>query len=135
MDANDSALPNAEALLRQAGAGDKAALAALFELHRKRLRGMVRLRLDRRLQGRVNPSDVLQEAFLDLAEKMPAYASNSTGLPFYLWLRMVVGERLLRVHRQHLGSAMRDAGREVSLYQAHCHRPAAFRWPHSSSAG
>jgi RNA polymerase sigma-70 factor (ECF subfamily) len=93
------------------------ALAGLFERHRKRLRGMVRLRLDRRLQGRVDPSDVLQEAFLDLADKLPAYASDAAKLPFYLWLRLVVGERLLRIHRQHLGAAMRDAGREVSLYR------------------
>src|SRR5262249_11173445 len=39
-------------------------------------------------------------------------------LPFFLWLRLVVGERLLRVHRHHLGVAMRDAGREISLQHA-----------------
>jgi RNA polymerase sigma-70 factor (ECF subfamily) len=79
---------------------------------------MVRLRLDRRLQGRVDPSDVLQEAYIDLAEKFPGYARDrAPDLPFYLWLRLVVGERLQRVHRRHLGAAMRDAGREVSLYR------------------
>jgi RNA polymerase sigma-70 factor (ECF subfamily) len=78
---------------------------------------MVRLRLDRRLQGRVDPSDVLQEAYLDLAEKLPGHVQERSGLPPYLWLRLVVGERLLRVHRQHLGAAMRDAGREVTLYR------------------
>ena len=77
---------------------------------------MVRLRLDRRLQGRVDPSDVLQEAYLDLAAKLPEYASRP-AIPFFLWLRLVAGERLLRVHRHHLGAAMRDAGREVSLHQ------------------
>jgi RNA polymerase sigma-70 factor (ECF subfamily) len=61
---------------------------------------------------------VLQEAYLDLAEKFPGYARDgSPDLPLYLWLRLVVGERLQRVHRQHLGAAMRDAGREVSLYR------------------
>jgi RNA polymerase sigma-70 factor (ECF subfamily) len=78
---------------------------------------MVRLRLDRRLQGRVDPSDVLQEAYLDLAEKLPANKTGASGLPFYLWLRLVVGERLLQIHRMHLGAAMRDAGREMSLYR------------------
>src|SRR4051812_40531327 len=53
-----------EALLGRAAGGDKAALAAFWERHRKRLRLMVRLRLDRRLQGRVDPSDVLQEAYI-----------------------------------------------------------------------
>jgi RNA polymerase sigma-70 factor (ECF subfamily) len=105
-----------EILLRRAVTGDKPALADLFERHRKRLRGMVRLRMDRRLQGRVDPSDVLHEAYMDLAEKLPGYASDRSGLPFYLWLRLVVGERLLRFHRQHLGTVMRAAGREVSLY-------------------
>jgi RNA polymerase sigma-70 factor (ECF subfamily) len=38
-------------------------------------------------------------------------------MPFFLWLRLVVGERLLRIHRQHLDAAMRSAGREISLQQ------------------
>ena len=104
-------------LLSRAAAGDTAALAQLFGRYRKRLRQMVRLRLDRRLQGRVDPSDVLQEAYLDLAEKLTEYVRSRPELPFYLWLRLVVGERLLRIHRRHLGAAMRDAGREVSLHR------------------
>jgi RNA polymerase sigma-70 factor (ECF subfamily) len=32
-------------------------------------------------------------------------------------MRLVTGQRLAQVHRQHLGAAMRDAGREVSLYR------------------
>jgi RNA polymerase sigma-70 factor, ECF subfamily len=118
MDANHpGSADDTDNLLRQAAGGDNAALAGLFERHRKRLRGMVRLRLDARLQGRVDPSDVLQEAYMDLADKLPAYLNDSSPLPFYLWLRLVVGERLLRIHRHHLGAAMRDAGREVSLYR------------------
>src|SRR5437764_7868961 len=77
---------------------------------------MVRLRLDRRLQGRVDPSDLLQEAYIDLAQRLPEYV-HKPPMPFFLWLRLVTGERLLRFHRQHLGTAMRDAGREVSLYR------------------
>ena len=107
---------DSEELLRRAAAGDEAALAALWERHRARLRLMVRLRLDRRLQGRVDPSDVLQDAYLDLAARLPDYA-RERPLPTYLWLRLVTGQRLAQVHRQHLGAAMRDAGREVSLYR------------------
>src|SRR5262245_16052015 len=105
-----------DALLRRAAAGEGAALAELFGRYRKRLRQMVRLRLDRRLQGRVDPSDVLQEAFLDVAEQLPHFL-RKPEMSFFLWLRLVTGQRLMRLHRQHLGAAMRDAGREVSLYR------------------
>jgi len=106
-----------DALVERAGGGDSAALAELFRRHRKRLRQMVRLRLDRRLQGRVDPSDIIQETYIDAARKISEYARERSELPFFLWLRLVAGERLLRVHRQHLGTVMRDAGREVSLYR------------------
>src|SRR5438105_8151427 len=99
-------------LIGRATAGEEAALAELFDRYRGRLRQMVRLRLDRRLQGRVDPSDVLQDAYLDLAQKLPDYV-HKPPMPVFLWLRLVTGERLLRVHRQHLGAAMRDAGREI----------------------
>jgi RNA polymerase sigma-70 factor (ECF subfamily) len=105
---------DSEDLLSRAAAGDEAALAAPWQRHCGRLRPMVRLRLDRRLQGRVDPSDVLQEAYLDLAARLPDSARDRPR-PTYLWLRLVTGQRLAQVHRQHLGAAMRDAGREVSL--------------------
>ena len=60
--------PTDDLLGRDAG-GDDAAMAELFRHYRKRLRQMVRLRLNRRLQGRVDPSDVVQEAYLDLMPK------------------------------------------------------------------
>jgi RNA polymerase sigma-70 factor (ECF subfamily) len=103
-------------LIQRAAAGNESAMAELFDLHRNRLRKMIQIRLDRRLQGRVDASDVLQDAYLDLARKLPSYAENR-AIPFPLWVRLVVGERLLRVHRYHLGAAMRDAGREISIHQ------------------
>lgn len=104
-------------LVRRAAGGDAAALADLFGRHRDRLRRMVSLRIDRRLQGRVSPSDVLQDAFLDLSRQLPEYAAREDGgMPVFLWMRLVTGQRLLRVHRQHVGAAMRDAGREASIH-------------------
>ena len=103
-------------LLRRAQTGDEQALAELFGRHRERLRKMVRLRLDRRLQGRLDPSDVLQEAYLEAAQRLAEYVRDPK-MPFFLWLRFLTGQRLLRVHRQHLGAEMRDVGREVSLYR------------------
>jgi RNA polymerase sigma-70 factor (ECF subfamily) len=103
-------------LVRRAALGEEDALAELFACYRGRLRQMIQLRLDRRLQGRVDPSDVLQDAYIDMAARLPEYEGRAE-IPFFVWLRMVVGERLLRVHRHHLGAAMRDANREISLHR------------------
>jgi RNA polymerase sigma-70 factor (ECF subfamily) len=102
--------------LRRLAAGDAQALADLFARYRDRLRRMVKLRLDRRLLGRIDASDVLQEAYLDAAKRAAEYAADPK-MPFFLWLRFLTGQRLLMVHRQHLGAKMRDAGQEVSLYR------------------
>jgi RNA polymerase sigma-70 factor (ECF subfamily) len=103
-------------LLRRAKVGDAAALGALFAHYRERLRKMVRLRLDRRVAGRLDASDVLQEAYLDVARRFSEYVA-APAVPFYVWLRTLTGQRLIDLHRQHLGAQMRDAGQEVSLYR------------------
>ena len=72
--------------------------------------------LDARLQGRVDASDVLQDGFIDLAKRVERYLSDPK-LPVFLWLRLVVSDRLATCHRHHLGTALRDVGREVSLYR------------------
>jgi RNA polymerase sigma-70 factor, ECF subfamily len=103
-------------LLRRAAQGDQAAWGALLVRSRDRLRRMVALRLDRRLQGRVDPSDIIQEAYIDASARLAEYA-RQPDMPFFLWLRFLTGQRLVRVHRQHLGAEMRDVAREVSLYR------------------
>jgi RNA polymerase sigma-70 factor (ECF subfamily) len=96
-------------------AGDHHALGDFFARHRERLRRMVRLRLDRRLQRRIAPEDVLQEAFLDAARRLAEYAADPRMPPF-LWLRFLTMQQLQSLHRLHLGAKSREAGREVSLY-------------------
>jgi RNA polymerase sigma-70 factor, ECF subfamily len=96
--------------------GDRGALATLFDQYRDRLRRMVELRIDPRLRVRLDASDVLQEAFLDVARDLDAYLADPK-LPPLLWLRLHVGRRLTTLHRHHLGTRMRDAGLEVSLYR------------------
>src|SRR5271163_4895752 len=98
-----------EDLLLRLEHGDERALAELFMRHRDRLRRMIRLRLDRRLQGRIDPSDVLQETYLDVARRAREYLAQPTMRPF-LWLRFLAGQKLLVLHRKHLGTRMRDAG-------------------------
>jgi RNA polymerase sigma-70 factor, ECF subfamily len=112
-------------LLQRVQNGDQQALVALFTRYHDRLQRMVRLRLDRRLQGRIDPSDVLQDAYLDVARRADEYIANRS-IPGFLWLRLITGQRLAALHRQHLGAQMRDAGQEVSL-----HRGAL---PHATSA-
>jgi RNA polymerase sigma-70 factor (ECF subfamily) len=103
-------------LLRQGASGDQHALGELWHRYRERLKRMVRLRLDRRLQGRLDPSDVLQEAFLDFARRAGEFAEKPE-VSLFLWLRTLTGQRLQMLHRQHLGAKMRDAAREISLHR------------------
>src|SRR5437588_7818087 len=103
-------------LLRRAADGDEAACHDLFSRYRDRLKRMVHLRLSRRLQGRVDDSDVLQEAYLDVSRRLAEYAADPK-LPFYLWLRHLTGLKLAEVHRRHLGTQLRDADREVTLHR------------------
>ncbi len=103
-------------LIGHAQAGDREALNELLERYRDRLRRMVEMRLDPRLQARIDASDVIQEAYVEVAERLDEYLRDPK-LPLFLWLRLVVGERLVTLHRHHLGAQMRDANREVSLYR------------------
>jgi RNA polymerase sigma-70 factor (ECF subfamily) len=103
-------------LARRASQGDAQCMQDLFTRYRQRLRRMVKLRLDPRVQGRVDPSDVVQEAYLEICQKLPDFV-REPKLPFFLWLRLVTGQKLALMHRQHLGVQARDAGREVSLYR------------------
>ena len=102
---------------RAATTGDRRLWGELLERHRSRLRKLVVLRLDQRLRGRVDPSDVIQEAFLDASTRLADYAREPSPMPFYLWLRFLVGQKVMEHHRRHLGAQARDAAREVSLYR------------------
>ena len=108
----DAARQNTDSMLPAAAAQE---LTELFDRYRSRLRLMVHLRLDRRLQARVDGSDVLQEAFLEAAQRYERYKSKPTMPPF-LWLRFLVGQRLTMMLRRHLGVQARTAAREVSLF-------------------
>jgi RNA polymerase sigma-70 factor (ECF subfamily) len=103
-------------LLERARLGDREALNEVFARHEARLRRMVELRLDRRIQARIDASDVIQEAYVEAFTRLDEYV-RAPSYPLFLWLRLLVGERLLKLHRHHLGTQMRDAGLEVSIYR------------------
>src|SRR5262245_46860840 len=90
-------------LLERAKAGDGGAIGILMARHRDRLKRMVELRMDPRLRARLDPSDVVQEGAIEVARRLPEFLRDRS-LPFFVWLRLVVGERLVVLHRRHLGA-------------------------------
>jgi RNA polymerase sigma-70 factor (ECF subfamily) len=111
----DNSLETAR-LLKQAGQGDQQAWHALVAANAERLRRMVAFRMDRRLQGRLDVADIIQEVYVEVAEHIDEYLAGPS-MPFYLWLRAIAVHKLLQLHRHHLGTEMRDANREVGLYR------------------
>ncbi len=101
-------------LVMRAASGDADALETLFQQHRDRLKRMVGLRLNHRLRGRVDDSDIVQDALVDASRKLEDYARGPI-LPFYFWLRQLTQLKLVEVHRHHLGTKMRDARLEVTF--------------------
>jgi RNA polymerase sigma-70 factor (ECF subfamily) len=103
-------------LLELAAQGDQESWGALLARHAQRLRRLVALRMDQRLQGRIDPSDVMQEASLEAWQRLEGYLRDPK-VPFFLWLRGIVATKLRELHRHHLGTQMRDAAREISIYR------------------
>ena len=101
-------------LLRLAAAGDGASWQGLVGRSRQRLRRMVAFRLDPRLRGRVDPSDVLQEAYLEAWRDLGSYLDRPE-IQFFLRLRGIAGNTLRALNRHLLGAQKRDPRREVSI--------------------
>src|SRR5438067_10941676 len=106
-------------LLDQIGAGDRSALEQLLERYRPDLQSFVEFHLDPRLQARVDPSDVVQEAQLEVVRRMDDYLSRRP-MPFHLWVRKTAYQRLLNLRRDHQRRARRSVDREEA-------------WPEGSS--
>lgn len=99
----------------QAASADRAeVLGELLEAHRRRLLKMVHLRMDPRLKARAGASDVLQDAFVEAAERIDDYLQDPR-LPFFLWLRIITAQRLIRLQRKHIGAKKRDVRRQVPM--------------------
>jgi RNA polymerase sigma-70 factor (ECF subfamily) len=101
-------------LVELARTGDEEALAQLLRFHEPRLVRMVELRLDSSLRRRLDPADVVQEGLLEAVRRFPEWCPQQ-GLPFQVWLRLIVAQSLAAAQRRHLGAHMRDAGREEAL--------------------
>jgi len=108
----DSALN--EILIARLESGDDHAFADLFAVYRARLKQMLEFRMDRRLRQREDPSDILQEVYIDAHQRMCHYLKKPE-LSFYVWLRQLTTQRLIDIHRRHLMAEKRDVRQEVSI--------------------
>ena len=101
-------------LLKDAGDGDREAVNRLLDRHRKSLRRLVHIRLDRALAGRVDASDIVQDVLLEASQRLGAFIHDAK-LPFHLWLRQLARDRIIDMHRRHRVAQRRSVDRERSL--------------------
>ena len=106
--------------------GNDAALGALFDHYRERLERIIQFRMDYRLAGRIAAADVIQESFISAQARLDHFRSKSE-MPIFVWLRLIVQQQLVDLHRQHLQAEMRDVRKEISIEQPHAS-------PHTSLA-
>ena len=105
--------PDAALLSERAAGGDLEAWGTLLARHRERLQSALAFRLNPRIRGRLDATDVVQEAFIVATARRADFFGQSSQ-PLFLWLRWIAANTLLELHRHHLGAQMRDATREVS---------------------
>lgn len=106
-----------QGLLERVQSGDRSAFEELFKRHRERLQKAIAIRIDRRLAARVDASDVLQETYLEAFRRLPKYLQHEE-MPFYLWLHWIAREKVLALHRRHLGAEKRAVIYEAPLLPA-----------------
>jgi RNA polymerase sigma-70 factor (ECF subfamily) len=102
-------------LLHLTAGGDAAAMHELLGRHRRRLAQMVQVRMDPRVRGRIDPSDVVQETLAAASQRMSSYIADKP-LPFYPWLRQIAWEKLVHAHDRHLRAAKRSVAREQEFH-------------------
>lgn len=103
-----------ESLVSRLEAGDTDALADLFSFYEDRFHRMVDVRLHWSLRGRLDAVDVLQEAYLDARDRLQNFFSREKR-SIFIWLRLIVLQRLQMLERFHLQASKRDTFREVRL--------------------
>jgi RNA polymerase sigma-70 factor (ECF subfamily) len=100
--------------LCQLRSGREAAVAELFGRYREKLQRMIAFRLDRRIVGKVDGDDILQDAFLETVRRIQDYL-DQPSVPFFVWLRQITKQVLIDTHRRYVDAKMRDVNLEVTL--------------------
>jgi RNA polymerase sigma-70 factor (ECF subfamily) len=101
-------------LIERVAQGDQSAFGPLMALHSDRLRRMISVRMDSRLKGRVDTSDVYQELQIEVIRRLPDYMANK-DMGFFEWLRFLGRQKLAETSRRHLHAQARDVRREERL--------------------
>ncbi len=101
-------------LLTAAKGGDDQAVNRLLEKHRGPVRRLVELRLDRKVQQRVDVSDVVQDVMVEASGRLDKYLQEP-AMAFHLWLRQIAWDRIIDTYRRHRVSAKRNMDREQSM--------------------
>lgn len=87
-------------LIRRAQDGEAAAVGQLLEVYRSYIKLMARLQIDRRLQGRVAASDLVQETLLHAERHFAGFRGTSEG-ELIGWLRRVLASQVAGLYRHH----------------------------------
>ena len=114
---NNRELPDQESLLSALKSNHEESFAEFFETARQRLARIVQFRLDYRLRGRVSESDVIQETYVRAVKRLDRYI-NQPEVPFFVWLRSELHQKLIEVHRMHFGAEKRDIRKEQVVHRA-----------------
>lgn len=101
-------------LLEQARAGSESALGVLLQSHSNYLTLLARVQIGRRLQGKVDAADIVQETFLD-AHRQIANFRGTTERELLAWLRRILAGQIALVVRKYLGTKGRDMKLEREL--------------------
>lgn len=101
-------------LIDRARHGSKSCLGTLLQQYRNYLAILAATQIERRLQPRVSPSDVVQETMLRAHEHFSQFR-GSTEQELLAWLRQILVNNLATFVEQHVLAARRDVRREVSL--------------------
>ena len=110
----EGALPNPIDLLNRAQSGDGDLIGPLLEQYRGYLRLLARLDISRRLQGKVDGSDVVQEVFLQAHRSFPEFR-GATEAELVAWLRTILATRLANIYRRYYSTQRRDVRLERDL--------------------
>ena len=101
-------------LLQKARGGDEAARGELLGSYSRYLTLLARVQIGRRLQGKVDPADVLQDTFLEAHRQFPQFRGTSEA-ELTAWLRRILAGQLTLVFRRFLGTKARDVRFEQDL--------------------
>jgi RNA polymerase sigma-70 factor (ECF subfamily) len=106
--------PESAELLTRARAGDSEALGRLLEIYRNYLTLLARLQVGMRLQGKVDPADLVQETFLEAHRDLKQFR-GSTEKELIAWLRQILATNLANLIRHYYGTQRRDMNLEREL--------------------